>query len=250
VVNETLRIAMAEVGQTAESLAERVGVDPKTAGRWVTPGRVPQPRHRSLVAELLGREVGELWPDLLRRREPEWFRPWADLEREATSLRSFQVAVLPGLLQTEAYARAVLSSGPLGGDEVDGHVAARLTRQAAILDRPKPPLTVFVIDEAALRRGDPEIMHPQLDHLIEMAARPFVMVHVLPLRAGLHPGQAGAFVIASLDDRDDVAYLDDQAAGRTTSDVAALWRTWDTLRSVALPRDLSISHLKAREWLT
>ncbi|MEO3922959.1 helix-turn-helix transcriptional regulator [Micromonosporaceae bacterium B7E4] len=249
-MNETLRIAMAEVGETAESLAEKVGVDPKTAGRWLTPGRIPQPRHRTAVAELLGRDVGELWPDVLRRRELEWFRPWADLEREATSLRSFEAAVLPGLLQTEAYARAVLSSGPLGGDELDLHVAARLKRQAAVFDRPKPPLAVFVVDEAALRRGDPEIMGPQLDHLVEMAQRPFVMVHVLPLHAGLHPGQAGAFVIASLDDRPDVAYLDGQAEGRMTSDVAALWRTWDTLRSVALPRDLSIAHLRTREWLT
>ncbi|MBE1487094.1 Scr1 family TA system antitoxin-like transcriptional regulator [Plantactinospora soyae] len=63
-------------------------------------------------------------------------------------------------------------------------------------------------------------------------------------------GQAGAFAIASLDDRPDVAYLDEQAEGRLRSDVAALWRTWDTLRSVALPRDLSIALLKAREWLT
>ena len=249
-MNDALRVAMAEVGETAESLAEQVGVDPKTAARWLSPGRIPQPRHRTAVAEALGRDVGELWPDVLRRREPEWFRPWADAEREATSLRWFEPAVLPGLLQTEAYARAVLSSGPLAGDEVDGHVAARLKRQAAVFERPKPPLTVFVIDDAALRRGDPEIMHPQLDHLIMMARRPFVMVHVLPLSAGLHPGQAGPFVIASLDGRDDVGYLDDQAEGRMTSDVAPLWRVWDTVRSVALPRDLSIAHLKARKWLT
>lgn len=249
-MNDALRVAMAAAGETAESLAERVGVDPKTAGRWVTPGRVPHPRHRAAVSRALGREVGELWPEVVRRREPAWFRPWAEVEREATSLRSFQPSVLPGLLQTEAYAHAVLSSGPLADDEVEGYVAARVARQAAVFDRPRPALAVFVVDEAALRRGEPEIMQPQLDHLIAMAQRPRVLLHVLPLRAGFHPGQAGPFVIASVDDGDDVAYLDDQAAGRMTKDVAPLWQVWDTLRSVALPRDQSIQLLKARPWLT
>ncbi|MFF5071339.1 DUF5753 domain-containing protein [Micromonospora olivasterospora] len=240
---------MAETGETAESLAGKVGVDPKTAGRWVTPGRVPHARHRIAVARVLGREVGDLWPEVVRPREPDWFRPWAQTERDATSLRSFQASVVPGLLQTPEYAHAVLSSGPLAGDEVEGYVAARLERQAAVFGRARPPLAVFVVDEAALRRGDPEVMHPQLDHLIAMAGRPCVMVHVLPLRAGFHPGQAGAFVIASRDGAADLGYIDDQAEGKITRDVAPLWRVWDTVRSVALPRDQSIQFLKAREWL-
>ncbi|MGW0436343.1 helix-turn-helix domain-containing protein [Micromonospora sp. NPDC003197] len=248
-MNNLLRTAMAEAGETVESLAGQVGVDPKTVGRWLSPGRVPHPRHRMAAAKALGREIGELWPDVIRPRVPAWFRPWADLEREATALRSFEVAVLPGLLQTEAYARAVLSSGPPGADEVDGYVATRLERQAVVLDRPRPPLTIFVIDEAALLRGDPEIMQPQLDHLVAISTRPNVMVHVLPLRAGFHPGQAGAFVIASVDGDGDVGYIDDQAEARIVKDVAPLWHTWDTLRSVALPRDLSREHLEARTWL-
>ncbi|MFI7577190.1 Scr1 family TA system antitoxin-like transcriptional regulator [Micromonospora sp. NPDC049497] len=241
---------MAEAGVTAESLADRAGVDPKTAARWVTPGRVPHPRHRAAVSAALGRPIGELWPDVVRRREPVWFLPWAEVERRADTLRSFEPSVLPGLLQTEAYAHAVLSSGPLADDEVEGYVAARIARQAAVFDRPRPALTIFVVDEAALHRGEPEIMQPQLDHLVTMAQRPRVLLHVLPLRAGFHPGQAGAFVLASTDDAEDVAYIDDQAAGRTTKDVAALWQIWDTLRSVALPRDQTIQLLKARPWLT
>ncbi|TDB97257.1 XRE family transcriptional regulator [Micromonospora fluostatini] len=249
-MNEPLRAAMAEAGQTAESLAEQVGVDPKTTSRWVNPGQTPHPRHRLAAARALGRTVGELWPEVVRRREPDWFLPWAEIERKASTLRAFEPSVLPGLLQTPEYAHAVLSSGPLGDDEVEGYVTARLARQAAVFDRPRPALTIFVVDEAALRRGEPEIMHPQLDHLVTMAERPRVMLHVLPLRAGFHPGQAGAFVIASIDDADDLGYLDDQAAGRVVRDVAPLWRVWDTVRSVALPRDQSIRLLKTREWLT
>ncbi|WP_416905367.1 Scr1 family TA system antitoxin-like transcriptional regulator [Micromonospora echinospora] len=249
-MNDVLRAAMRERGETMESLARRVGVDPKTTGRWLNRGATPQPRHRAAVAQTLGREIADLWPDAVRPRQPLWFRPWAEIETEATTLRSFEPLVLPGLLQTEAYAHAVLASGPLVDDEVEGHVAARLARQAVVFDRPRPPLTVFVMDEAALRRGDPEIMHPQLDHLVTMAARATVIVHIVPIRAGFHPGLAGAFVIASFDGRDDVGYLDDQAAGRVTEDVAPLLRTWDTVRAVALPRDQSIELLEAREWLS
>ncbi|MEV5763514.1 helix-turn-helix transcriptional regulator [Micromonospora sp. NPDC052213] len=247
-MNRAVQIAMAKAGETAESLAAQVGVDPKTAARWVSQGRIPQTRHRARVAEILNKDIEELWPDALKRREPAWFRPWTEIEREASGLRWFESAVLPGLLQTEDYARAVLTSGPLNAD-AEAHVDTRLRRQAAVLDRPRPPLLVFVIDEAALRRGEPEVMQPQLDHLIELARRPNVMVHVLPLRAGLHPGQAGPFIIASTPDG-DVGYLDDQAAGRITNDVAPLWAVWDTVRSVALPRDQTVDLLRARSWMT
>ncbi|MFF3869480.1 DUF5753 domain-containing protein [Micromonospora sp. NPDC001898] len=248
-MNRAVQAAMAEAGHTADSLAAQVGVDPKTAAKWASHGRIPQTRHRAQVAELLGKDVLELWPDVLKRKEPAWFRPWAEIEREATGLRWFESAVLPGLLQTEAYARAVLASGPLRVD-ADDHVESRLRRQAAVFDRPRPPLTVFVIDEAALRRGHPDVMGPQLDHLASTAQRPDVMVHVLPLSAGLHPGQAGPFIIATTPEGEEVGYLDDQSSGRITNDVAPLWAVWDTVRSVALPRDQTIDLLRARAWTT
>ncbi|MER5454336.1 DUF5753 domain-containing protein [Micromonospora sp. NPDC002389] len=248
-MNRAVQLAMAAAGETADSLAAQVGVDPKTAARWVSQGRVPQMRHRARVAEILRRDMEDLWPDALRRKEPAWFLPWTQIEREATGLRCYESSVIPGLLQTEEYARAVLASGPLMAD-TESLVALRMERQAAVFDRPRPPLAVFVIDEAALRRGAPEVMGPQLDHLIAMAQRPNVMVHIVPLTAGLHPGQAGPFVIATTADGDDVGYLDDQAQGRITNDVAPLWAVWDTVRSVALPRDQSIEFLRARAWLT
>ncbi|MER7168158.1 helix-turn-helix domain-containing protein [Micromonospora sp. NPDC000207] len=248
-MNRAVKAAMVEAGETAESLAGQVGVDPKTAARWVSDGRIPQSRHRAKVAELLRRDVTDLWPDVLKRSEPVWFRTWADIEREAVGLRCFQATVIPGLLQTEAYARAVLTSGPLAA-KAEALVESRMRRAAAVFDKDEPPLTVFVIDEAALRRGPREVMEEQLDHLVEMAQRPSVMVHVLPLTAGLHPGQAGPFIIATMPDGEDVGYLDDQAAGRVTDETAALWAVWDTVRSVALPRDQSIDFMRTRAWLT
>ncbi|MCX4389252.1 helix-turn-helix transcriptional regulator [Micromonospora peucetia] len=248
-MNKVLRAAMADTGQTVESLAEQVGVDPKTVARWITPGRVPHPRHRAAAASALGCEVEDVWPDVFKRREPAWLRPWVETELQATSLRAFQVAVIPGLLQTPEYASVVLSSGLLGPEEVGDYVETRMRRQSAVLDRRKPPLFVAVIDEFALRRGEPDVMHPQIDHLVKMAQRPNILLHVLPLDAGIHGGQAGPFVIATTEDG-DVAYLDDQAAGRLTEDTAALWAIWDTLRSVALPRRQTIDFLEARSWLT
>ncbi|MFF5172299.1 helix-turn-helix domain-containing protein [Micromonospora sp. NPDC000089] len=248
-MNRIVMAAMHQAGETAESLAGQIGVDPKTAQRWVSQGRIPQTRHRAKVASILGRDVDELWPEAMKRREPTWFRPWTDVEREATGLRWFESSVLPGLLQTEAYARAVLASGPLNAD-ADAHVESRLRRQAAVFERPRPPLTVFVIDEAALRRGRRDVMSDQLDHLAVMAERPTVMVHVLPLSAGLHPGQAGPFIIATVADGEEVGYLDDQAEGRVSKDVAPLWAVWDTVRSLALPRDQTIDFLRARAWMT
>ncbi|MFF0719773.1 DUF5753 domain-containing protein [Verrucosispora sp. NA02020] len=248
-MNRAVQLAMAAAGETADSLAAQIGVDPKTAARWVSQGRVPQMRHRALVAEILRRDIEDLWPDALRRKEPAWFLPWTQLEREATGLRCYESSVIPGLLQTEEYAQAVLASGPLMAD-TESLVALRMERQSAVFERPRPPLAVFVIDEAALRRGTQKVVGPQLDRLITMAQRPNVMVHIVPLTAGLHPGQAGPFVIATTADGDDVGYLDDQAQGRITNEVAPLWAVWDTVRSVALPRDQSIEFLRAREWLT
>lgn len=245
--NRAVQAAMAAAGQTADSLAGRIGVDPKTVARWVTQGRVPQTRYRRQVAELLDSDPEELWPDAGRRGQPAWVRQWIDIEREAIGLRWYESAVIPGLLQTEAYARAVLASGPRAA-EADDDVDSRMRRQAAVFGRTRPPLAVFVVDEAALRRGPAGVMGAQLDHLIEMAER--VMIHVVPFGAGLHPGQAGPFVIATTAEGEDVGYLDDQEAGRVTYDVAALRAIWDTVRSVALPRDLTIDFLRARSWMS
>lgn len=166
--NEVLRVAMAEQGETAESLAEKVRVDPKTVARWVAAGRIPHPRTRAAVARVLGREAAELWPEPFRRRDLPWFRPWAELEQDAISIRSYQPLLVPGLLQTEGYARAVLATGGLVPPvEVEQIVAGRLRRQS-ILTAAAPPQLVAVIDEVVLRRlvGDRAVMADQLTHLV------------------------------------------------------------------------------------
>ncbi|QGN50614.1 DUF5753 domain-containing protein [Micromonospora sp. WMMD558] len=254
-MNHVLIAAMAEAGETAESLAGQVGVDPKTAQRWVNPGRIPQPRHRSRVAALLGRDVGDLWPDVLKRREPVWFRPWADIERESVALRAYQLSWVPGLLQTEAYARATLADEPLAAEELDALVAARLSRQA-ILRRTRPPLLIAVIDEAVLRRsayGDRDLMREQCAYLAECAGLPSVHVHVVPADVGMYPGLGGPFTIAELAKGGRVAHVDSQAQAQIIeqpSEIATLDRRWEIIRGQALPRGRSRGLLKeaAEAW--
>ncbi|MEV7329058.1 helix-turn-helix transcriptional regulator [Micromonospora sp. NPDC093244] len=246
---------MAEAGETVESLAEKVGVDPKTAARWLASGRIPHPRTRVAVAEVLRREPADLWPEPFRRRDLPWFRPWADLEQDATGIRSYQPLLVPGLLQTEGYARAVLSTGGLvPPSEVDLIVAGRIERQA-VLRRDDPPQFVAVIDEVVLRRpvGDGSVMAGQLRHLAAAAEWEHVQVRVIPAESPWHTGLAGPFVLGRLPDGTELAYLDNQLRGQVVTDpvdVASLGRRWESVTGEALPRRRSIELIRevAETW--
>ena len=113
-----------------------------------------------------------LWPMVSHASAPPWFRPWLDVEATAEAIRTWEPLVVPGLLQTEDYARAVLSGDAgVAPEQIEEQVIARMERQS-ILRRPKPPLLWVVIDEAVLHRpiGSPAVMSAQLTHLLE--ARP------------------------------------------------------------------------------
>ncbi|MFI6328300.1 Scr1 family TA system antitoxin-like transcriptional regulator [Micromonospora chersina] len=244
-MNDALRAALQQAGQTVESLAAQVGVDPKTVGRWLAEDRIPHPGHRSAAAEALGRPASDIWPDTSRRREPAWFRPWQEIEREAVSLRWFESLVLPGLLQTEAYARAVLNGGGLiPRADVERHLAARLARQN-VLRRDSPPQFTAVVDEAVLRRpvGGPETMREQLLAVVEACAEPHIRVHVVPSSVGAYAGLNGPFVIATCPDHRVAGYLDNQLQGQVVStpdELAAILAAWEAVRGEALSHWQSI----------
>ncbi|GHJ09579.1 hypothetical protein TPA0907_39460 [Micromonospora humidisoli] len=248
-MNHALQEAMAEVGETAESLAAQTGVDPKTAARWISPGRVPQPRRRVTVAAILGRDVGDLWPDVLKRREPQWLRKWVDWEREALALRWFEHCWIPGLLQTEAYARATLAGEALTTAEADDLVASRIGRQA-VLRRDRPPLFIAVIFEGVLYQsvyGDRELMREQIEQLAHYAALPTVQVHIVPREIGMYPGLGGGFIIAELPSGEHVAHVDSQAPAQIlneATDVATLSRRWERIRGEALSRSQSLDLIR------
>jgi hypothetical protein len=174
---------------------------------------------------------------------PGWFADWIKAERAAVTLRTWEPLLMPGLLQTAEYARALFRAWSATGDEdeVDKLVTARLDRQG-IFDRSKPPSYWAVMDEGVLRRciGSPKVMHSQLVHLAEMAERPTLKVHVIPSGVGAHIGLLGAFAIAGLaDDAHSIVYFETPNEGETTTKTATVAKivlTFDTLRSEALPR--------------
>jgi transcriptional regulator with XRE-family HTH domain len=159
---------------------------------------VPAKRRDEILAMVRqGAEPG--WVQVHGRKLPEQWQALIEWEDKATTLLHYQPLVVPGILQTSDYARAVVRGTPdhdLPESDVDSRVAARLGRQG-ILSRPLPPELHVVMYEAALRVsvGGPEVMNAQLRHLLEMARRRRVTIQVVPFAAGPHPGLEGPFVL-------------------------------------------------------
>jgi transcriptional regulator with XRE-family HTH domain len=129
---------------------------------------------------------------------PSWFRAAVGLEESASLIRAYEPQVVPGLLQTEGYIRAITaaSSPAATEDFTERAVALRLARQQ-LLGRPDPPEYRVVLDETVLRRtiGGHKVMRAQLEHLIQAAGQPQVTIQVIPFAAGWHPALYGMFNI-------------------------------------------------------
>lgn len=144
---------------------------------------------------------------------PSWFPTYVGLEGAASLIRAYEVQFVHGLLQTEAYARAVVRRGMKGASEADveKRVELRLERQKYLVAENAPDFHV-VLDEAALRRpyGDRAVMREQLQHLIDMSERPNIRLQVMPFSFGGHSGESGAFTILSFPESDlsDVVFME------------------------------------------
>ncbi|GAA1517209.1 hypothetical protein GCM10009677_58150 [Sphaerisporangium rubeum] len=185
--------------------------------------------------------------DLVKAAVPlEWFGRWPEVENQATSLWWFELAVIPGLLQTEDYMRAVLRAGDHQAD-VEEMVSARLERQRVLTKEDDPPMLSSIISESVLRHnvGGAKTMADQLAGLVEMAEGDNkIVIQIVPDRAPVCAGFLGGFIIATLDNGVDVAYLDNQLAGDVIEDVESVRRLrhmFDSFRAEALPRMESIS---------
>lgn len=144
---------------------------------------------------------------------PQWFEFYLGLERAADRIRTYQVQFVPGLLQTEDYARGVVLLDHAG--EPDAEITRRVklrTERQGILSQPGAPALRAVVDDAALRRpiGGPEVMRGQLRHLMRVASLPDVTLQVIPFGAGGHAAAGGSFSILGFPEPDlpDVVYLE------------------------------------------
>ncbi|MDX3375071.1 helix-turn-helix transcriptional regulator [Streptomyces sp. ME02-6991-2A] len=181
----------------------------------------------------------------------DYFSPVKHLEQQATAIREFAPSLVPGILQTEAYARAVLgrSFPSMSPAERDRAVVARLER-AAILEGPTPPAVWAVLDEAVLRRpvGGPEAMAEQIDHIIALTESERIRTHVIPLGLGYHPLLDGMLTLMWFEDQPPIAYSEGLRMGRlhdSPSVVEAFQADYTLAMSDALPLKESLAALKA-----
>ena len=226
-------------------------------GQRVATAEVTEDLERALTTDgALSRLREEIGDGLGYQPYPSWFEDWVASERQATKLRLFGPLLVPGLLQTAEYARAIFGTRfGVKDDEVDEQVAARLNRQE-VLDREEPPALWVIVDESAIRRavGGRHVMRDQVIHLIEAARRPHVSVQVISADVGVHLGLcAGGFAIADFEEAPAVGYQETACQGQFVErreDVQTLAACWDTLVREALPWAASQAVLEeaAKSW--
>jgi transcriptional regulator with XRE-family HTH domain len=227
-----LRDLREERGMTQEDVARRTGKDRSTLYRLETAQQRPQratliqlldlyqvdePRRGELL--MLLREASQRgWMQPYRSELPGVYSDYIGFEEEARAISNYESLFIPGLLQTEDYARAQLH-GTLPHattEEIGNRVTARLERQQ-LLGRTDPPRLWAIIDEAAARRqvGGPGVMAAQLARLSEAASQPHITIQLIPFDAGAHPGMDGSFVVLEFPDPADraIVYTESAAGG-------------------------------------
>jgi hypothetical protein len=154
------------------------------------------------------------WWQKYREVVPDWFQVYVGLEEAATLIRVYEVQFVPGLLQTEEYARAVVMQGSPGvsADEVDNRVSVRLGRQRLFAKEENAPRLWAIVDEAALRRpmGGRDVLAGQVKRLMEAINEPNITLQVMPFKYGGHGAEGGAFTIMRFPEADlpDMVYME------------------------------------------
>jgi len=190
-----------------------------------------------------GRERSGWWHAYRSMMSPA-YSTYVGLEAGAAELLSFNALIVPGLLQTDSYAHAIVEAGPdeLDEKQIDQLIQIRAERQE-LLTRSDDPLRLWVVlDEAALRRqvGGPEVMREQLAHLLELAKLAKVTVQVAPFDAGAHPGVTGPFTIMTFPDPEDLpaVYIDSpggQLFVEEPEEVKRFTVAYQRMQAMALP---------------
>jgi transcriptional regulator with XRE-family HTH domain len=230
-----LRRLRADADLTIEQVAEKVDLSASTLSRLETAQAVVR---RGDIKELLdiygvtdAAQHQKLMRLAIQSREQPWWHEYrdlpetagADLEAQADVIRQYSVLLVPGLLQTQAYARAVMRAVRGSDSEnFERHLRLRMDRQA-VLTKQESPEYVVVLDEPVVRRvvGDRQVMREQLRRLTETAALPSVSLKLLPLSVGAHAAMDGEFTLYSYQkdpdvvyDDPDVVYVEDIEGGR------------------------------------
>ncbi|MFJ4711948.1 helix-turn-helix domain-containing protein [Streptomyces sp. NPDC088785] len=225
-------------GLTQKQLGQIVNYTGSLVGQIETARKLPTPEFSERCDAALGTDglLSRLVGLVLRSQLPSWFQQVAVLEAKATEICSFESGMVHGLLQTRAYARAVL--GALVKEKLDDRTEVRLARQRILQAGDEPPQLWLILGEAALYQdmgaGMSQIMHGQLGHLLGYEDDPRVNIQVLPFAVGPHAGMTGPYSVYRFPSDPSIVYTEGYGQGQATANP-------DTVKDCSLRYD----HLQA-----
>jgi transcriptional regulator with XRE-family HTH domain len=241
---------------TQEEFAPLVGYQPSTVASIEQGRRLPPRAYVERAEEVLDAFGVLRAAAKYATRQPglaSWFREWAELEEQAISLYTYECRLVPGLLQTDGYARAVMWNVPQRptDEQVEQRVAARFARQELLsTGRERPTAFNFIIEQAVLERhtGSEEVTRVLIDHLLEVNERHWnVEIQLMPLRQPVHAGLDGPMHLLETPENEWLAYAEGQKTGHLISDrkaISVLQQRYAKMRSQALTPDDTVSLLR------
>lgn len=251
-LGKQLRDLRERQGLTTEDVASHVDCSPSTISR-IEGGKVGVRRGALLQLLDLYRVTDEAHRETLialakQGKQRGWFARYGDLpatysrfiglESAAVEMRDYEPLVVPGLLQTEEYARALVLADPsLDAEGAETRVRVRMERQA-LLTRPEPLNFIAVLDESVIRRviGGPDVMRGQLKHLVEISQLRNITIQVLPFSGGAYAGMAGSFAILDFANAASIVYVEHLSGDiyQESDDIRRYSVVFENLRAAAL----------------
>ncbi|MFB4194694.1 helix-turn-helix domain-containing protein [Streptomyces carpaticus] len=251
---ELLRTRRERAGLTQEALAKLMLCSPGNIAHFERGRRKPSLEDAQRLDQILGvddelfRRMREIWESSQLRN---YFRPVLEMEQKATAICEYAPSLVPGVLQTRDYARAVYRSGQVRwDDELNEERAARRMRRARYLEDPQGPSLWAILDEVVIRRavGGPAVMAEQLDHISALGRRGRIFVQVLPFSAGVHALMEGLLITMSFENDPDVAYSEGIIVSHFTDDperVRFCHKLFDLGRAAAMPPENSLALIES-----
>ncbi|MCX4675196.1 helix-turn-helix domain-containing protein [Streptomyces sp. NBC_01433] len=238
-------------GLSQEALGRRIGYAKSQVAMVERGARPPKGIFVQRADEVLGAQGAliAVAPKSGNSPLPDWFTGFADEEEKASARHSYENQVIPGLLQTEAYARAVFASRfPTYDDEIEAKVAARLGRQKLLSRRPLPDIS-FVLEMITLTRpiGGRRVLKAQLHHLAEVARLRHVRIQLMAPDRADHAALDGPLVLLETDERKHLAYIEGQGGSFYVTeqpDLGNLFGKYGVLRAQAYTPERSLEMIE------
>ncbi|MFF3088375.1 Scr1 family TA system antitoxin-like transcriptional regulator [Streptomyces nojiriensis] len=248
-----LRVARERAGMSQAELGERLFVSGTFIGQLEAGTRRMHLEYAKQIDEILGTD-GFFARNCVAAAEskyPDHFAEAAEAEARATTIREYAPVIVPGLIQTEAYARAVFRAyQPTATDDVIEELVTNRLARAALLSDPTTPMLWCVLDEGVLRRevGGPAVMAEALRHIAALIKSHRIIVQVLPFHAGAHSSTGGSIKLMAFDDAPPLAYVEGSGTGLLFDDPATVTRhalTYDLLTADGLSRRDSLALIES-----